>query len=378
MKTLGVGMVGYGFMGKVHTYGYKSLPMLYEPAPAAIRLVGAATRTEESGRLAVEQGGYEFSTRDYHDLLARDDIDVINCCVPNNLHKEVVVDAIRAGRHIYVDKPLALNLEQAKEIVHAEAEAEAAGSHSARQMAHNYRFVPAIMRAKQLMDEGRLGRIYTFALRYLHSSNVDPNRPLHWKSDKAVGGGGVLVDLGSHIIDMTRFLLGDFKRVCANPVTPIEERPNGIGGTVRVETDDVCYVLAELQNGAVGTLEASKMATGANDELTVEIRGSNGAILFNLMDPNWLSFYDNTLLDAPLGGEKGFLRIECVQRYPKPAAIPGPKLTVGWTRFHFASIYEFVRRVVEGEPGEPSLSDGLATHQVIEACYNSPGVWVSL
>jgi predicted dehydrogenase len=378
MKTLGVGMVGYGFMGKIHTYGYKSLPMLYEPTPAAIRLVGAATRSEESGRLAVEQGGYEFSTRDYRDLLARDDIDIINCCTPNDSHRDIVIDAIGAGKQVYVDKPLALNLEHAKEIVAAEKQAESAGIRCKRQMAHNYRFVPAILRAKQLVDEGRLGQVYTFSLRYLHSSNVDPNRPLHWKSDKSVGGGGVLVDLGAHIIDMTRYLLGDFKRVCAQPITPIKERPDGNGGRVRVETDDVCFVLAELANGATGMLEASKLATGANDELTVEIRGSDGAILFNLMDPNWLRFYDNTKPDAPLGGEKGFLRIECVQRYPKPAAIPGPKLSVGWTRFHFASIYEFVRRVVEGEPGDPSLSDGLATHRVIEACYASPGTWADV
>lgn len=371
-------MVGYGFMGKIHTYGYKSLPMLYEPAPAAIRLVGAATRSEESGRLAVEQGGYGFATRDYRELLAREDIDIINCCTPNDSHKDIVIEAIRAGKHVYVDKPLALNMAHAQEIIEAEKQAEAAGSHRTRQMAHNYRFVPAILRAKQLMDEGRLGQVYTFSLRYLHSSNVDPNRPLHWKSDKSVGGGGVLVDLGAHIIDMTRYLLGDFKRVFANPVTPIKERPDGKGGRVRVETDDVCFLLAELQNGATGTLEASKLATGANDKLTVEIRGSDGAILFNLMDPNWLRFYDNTKPDAPLGGEKGFLQIECVQRYPKPAAIPGPKLSVGWTRFHFASIYDFVRRVVENEPGEPSLSDGLSTHKVIDACYSQPGTWVDV
>jgi len=378
MKTIGVGVVGYGFMGKVHTYGYKSLPMLYEPTPAAIRLVGAATKSEESGRLAVEQGGYEFATTDYRDLLDTEDIDVINCCAPNNLHREIVVGAIRAGKHVYVDKPLALNLRQAEEIVRVEAEAEGAGSHRTRQMAHNYRFIPAIMRARELMEAGRLGYIYTFALRYLHSSNVDPNRPLHWKSDKAIGGGGVLVDLGSHIVDLTRHLLGDFKRVCANPVTPIKERPDGKGGTVPVETEDACFVVAELDNGAVGTLEVSKLATGANDELTVEIRGSEGALTFNLMDPNWLRFYDNTSADAPLGGEKGFLQIECVQRYPKPAAIPGPKLTVGWTRFHIASLYEFVRRVVEGEPGDPSLSDGLAVHRVIQTCYNSPGVWAEV
>ncbi len=378
MKTIGVGMVGYGMMGKVHTYAYKSLPMIYEPAPAAVRLVGVAVRSEASQKLAVEQGGYGFATADYRELLARDDIDVINCCTPNNTHRDIVIAAIRAGKHVYVDKPLAWDLAQAEEIVRAEAEAEAAGIHRTRQMVFNYRFVPALMRAKELIDEGRLGRIYTFSLRYLHNSNVDPNRPVNWKSSRAIGGGGVLVDLGAHIIDLARYFLGDFKRVCARPVTMIPERPDGKGGTVRIDADEVAFVLAELENGAAGTLEPSKLATGSNDELTVEIRGSDGAITFNLMDPNWLRFYDNRKPEAPLGGEKGFLQIESVQRYPKPAAMPGPKLSVGWMRYHIASMYDFVRRVADGEPGSPSLSDGLAVQRVIDACYRSQGSWVNV
>ncbi len=378
MRTIGVGMVGYGFMGRMHTYAYLSLPLVYEPAPAKIRLLGAATRTEASGKLAVEQGGYEFSTRDYRDLLAREDIDVINCCTPNNLHRDVVVDAIRAGKHLYVDKPLACNLEQAQEIVQVEQEAEAAGLHRTRQMVHNYRYIPAVMRAKELIEEGRLGRVYTFCLRYLHSTNADPKRVLNWKSEKAAAGGGVLVDLGSHIIDLTRFLLGDFRRVCAHPFTAITERPDGKGGVRAVDTDDACMMLAELESGAVGVLEASKLATGANDEISIDIRGSEGALLFNMMDPNWLKFYDNTVLEQPLGGRKGFLHIEAVQRYPKPAVLPGPKNTVGWMRFHIASMHEFVRRVVAGEPGNPSLRDGLRVHQVMDACYRSPGVWTNV
>jgi predicted dehydrogenase len=371
-------MVGYGFMGKMHTYAYKSLPLIYEPPPAGIRLVGVATRTEHSGELALEQGGYEFATRDYGDLLARDDVDLINCCTPNNVHREVVVDAIRAGKHVYVDKPLAWNLEQAEEIVRAEAEAEAAGVHRTRQMTFNYRFIPALMRAQELIEQGRLGRVYTFAMRYLHNTNADPKRVLNWKSDKAAAGGGVLVDLGSHIIDLTRYLLGDFKRVCAHPFTAVTQRPDGKGGTRTVDTDDACIIMAELQNGAVGTLEASKLATGANDEIVVDIRGAQGALLFNLMEPNWLKFYDNAVPEAPLGGEKGFTYIEAVQRYPKPAVLPGPKNTVGWMRFHIASMYEFVRRVVAAEPGCPSLADGLAVQRVMETCYRSPDAWTNV
>jgi len=128
----------------------------------------------------------------------------------------------------------------------------------------------------------------------------------------------------------------------------------------------------------VGTLEASKLATGANDEIAIDIRGEKGALLFNLMDPNWLRFYDNTVQEQPLGGDKGFVHLECVQRYPRPAILPGPKNTVGWMRFHIASMHEFVRRVVEGLPGEPSLADGLAVQRVIDAAYRSHGAWVHL
>jgi len=371
MKTLGVGVVGYGFMGRMHTYAYQSLPMLYEPSPAKLRMVGCAVRTPASQELAVRQAGFEFATADYRQLLEREDIHIISCCVPNSLHGQVALDAIRAGKHLYIDKPLAASLEEAERIVDADREADDGRT---RQMAFNYRFVPALMRARQLLREGRLGRIYTFSFRYLHSTNADPARPLHWKTDRSAGG-GVLVDLGSHIIDLARWLLGDFRRVLAHPVTAIPERPDGKGGMRKVEGDDATFLLAEMRCGAVGTLEASKLAVGANDDLTLDIRGEKGALLFDLMEPEWLRFYDNTAPGGELGGLKGFTAIECVQRYPAPASLPGPKLTPGWMRFHIHSVYEFVRRVVEGLPGDPSLADGLETQRVLETCYASPGRW---
>jgi len=371
-------MVGYGFMGKMHTYAYKSLPMLYDPPPAAISLVGAAALSESSRELALRQAGYEYATEHWQDLVSNPNIDVINVCVPNHLHRDVLVAAIRAGKHIYCDKPLALDLEQAEEIVRVEAGAEAAGIHRTRQMTQNYRFVPAVMRAKQLIDEGRIGQVYTFCFRYLHSSNIDPNRPIAWRMKKETAGGGALVDLGEHVIDLVRHLIGEVKRVSAHTLTMIPERPDGKGGIAQVDTDDAAFVIAEMANGAVGTLEASKLATGSNDELIIDIRGSKGALLFNLMEPNWLRFFDGTLPDAPLGGDRGFTQIECVQRYPAPAILPGPKCTIGWTRFHIASLYEFVRRVAAGEPGLPSFSDGLEAQRVIEACYRSSGRWTEV
>ncbi|MEI6915543.1 MAG: Gfo/Idh/MocA family oxidoreductase [Armatimonadota bacterium] len=378
MTELRVGTIGYGFMGKIHTYSYKSIPMIFEPAPATIKLVGVAVRSAASRKLAQVQGGYEFATDDWRDIIARDDIDVINCCVPNYLHKDVVIAAIRAGKHIYCDKPLTGRLSEAEEIVAVERQAVDEGLTRTRMMAHNNRFVPALMRAKELIEEGRIGRIFTFNFRFLHSSNIDATKPLLWKSDRTVGG-GVLVDIGSHIIDLARWLMGDFKRVLSHPFSQIKERPDPATGRLKPVTgDDATFLMAELMDGAVGMLEASKLATGSNDELSVEIRGEKGALVFNLMDPNWLRFFDNMVPEGPLGGERGFTLIESVQRYPKPAETPGPKVSVGWPRFHIQSMYEFVRRVCANQPGVPSFSDALAVERIIDACYEHPGQWVDV
>lgn len=368
MQTFGVGMVGYGFMGKVHTYAYQSLPMMYDPMPVKIRLVGVATASEASGAKAMDQAGYEFATRDYHDLLARDDIHLINVCVPNHLHRDVVIDALKAGKHVYCDKPLALNLEQAEEMWEAARNAK-----TIHQMTFNYRFIPAMMRAKQLADDGFLGRVYQFRVSYLHSSYIDPNRPFTWRMDMSRGGGGASADLGSHVIDLVRYLLGDFGSVFATGETFIKDRPAAAGSAQRrqVDVDDVFWMQCRMQSGAFGTIEASRLSTGACDEIRLEIHGELGAIRFNSMDPNWLDVYDVRLPGGDFGGDRGFKRIECVQQYPKPAAIPGPKNSVGWMRYHIASMYDFVCNVADNRQARPSILDGLRVQQVLASAYRS-------
>lgn len=368
METYGVGMVGYGFMGRVHTYSYQSLPFIYDPAPARIKLVGVCTAGVESGQKAVDQAGYEFSTRDYHDLIECDDIHLINVCAPNYAHKDVVIDALKAGKHVYCDKPLAMSLQEAEEIWEV-----AKASRSIHQMTFQYRFIPAMQRARQLIESGFLGRVYQFRVAFLHSGNIDPNRPMSWRTDKSRGGGGSSFDLGSHVIDLTRFLLGEFESVQANAEIFINERPIVSGSTecAPVEVDDVFWMHARLKNGAVGTIEASKLSTGANDEIRFEVHGEKGAIGFNSMDPNWLDVYDATLPGGDYGGDRGFKRIECVQQYPKPAVIPGPKFSIGWMRYHIASIYDFVKNVAEGRQSVPSIYDGLLVQKIIEAAYSS-------
>jgi predicted dehydrogenase len=370
-------MIGYGFMGKVHTYAYQSLPMIYDPPPARIKLVGVATASEESGRKAIDQAGYEFATRDYHDLLARDDIHLIDICTPNHLHRDEVIDALRAGKHVYCDKPLCLNVEEAREMWDVAKDAP-----TIHQMTFNYRFIPALLRAKQLVDAGALGRLFQFRVAYLHSSYIDPDRPMSWRLDKARGGGGAAFDLGSHVIDLIRYLLGDFRSVFSTMETFTKTRPIAPGASERapVEVDDIFWMQARLESGAVGTVEASRLSTGAMDEIRFEAHGDKGAIRFNSMDPNWLDFYDATLPGGPYGGDRGFKRIECATQYPKPAALPGPKLTVGWMRYHIASIHDFVANVAAGHQSAPSILDGLRVQEVLDAALRSSaaGTWISL
>ncbi|HID94677.1 MAG TPA: Gfo/Idh/MocA family oxidoreductase [Candidatus Latescibacteria bacterium] len=377
MKELRVGLIGYGFIGRMHTLAYRSIPIYYDPIPCRTRLVGVCCTSEQSCRRAVGQAGYEFATTNWRELVQRDDIDIIDCCAPNYLHKEVIIESIKRGKHVYCEKPLARDLGEAQQILK-----ETRNCRAKAQITLMYRFIPAMMRARQLIEDGFLGRPFSFRAAYLHSGYIDPNRPLTWRLDRKKAGGGALFDIGSHVIDLIRFLLGEFEGVFATSETFIRERPlpDRPDERARVEVDDLTLLLVRMENGALGTLEASRVATGTNDELRIEVHGSQGAIRFNLMNPNWLEVYDNREAGEPIGGNRGFKRIETVQRYPKPAVFPGPKFAIGWVRYHIASLHSFLVNIVEDRPCSPSLEDGVRVQEVMEAAYISAehGGWVSL
>ena len=379
LKSLRVGMVGHGFMGKVHGYAYRSFGFYYDPPPAQIVLAGVATQTEASWQRAVESWGYESGTTDFRELCARDDIDVIDCCVPNYAHKDVLLAALEHGKHVYMDKPLCLSLGEAREM----AACAAAHPECITQMTFNYRFIPATLRAKELVDAGVLGKIFSARVCYLHAGYGDPNRPMSWRLDAAkTGRSGALFDLGSHAIDLTRHILGEFAEVSHLGETFVKERslPEDPAKKVPVKVDDLSLLTFRLENGAVGTLESSRVATGTQDELRFEVHGSKGAIRFNLMQPNYLEFYDATLPGGPHGGDRGFKAIECVASYPKPATLPGPKNTYGWERCHVHCLHNFVRNVVEGTPSSPDILDGAKTQAVMEAAIEATETktWVAV
>ncbi|MFP3903170.1 MAG: Gfo/Idh/MocA family protein [Armatimonadota bacterium] len=365
METLGVGIIGFGFIGKVHNYGYKNIPLYYNPAPVHTRMVGVATSRMETARRAVEQGGFEYGTDDWTELIEDEDIDIINICSPNSLHGDQLVAAMEAEKHIYCDKPLLVGEEDARRVSEALKNWDKTG-----QMTLQYRFYPATLRAKQLIEDGFLGEVANFRASYLHASNIDPDKPMGWKQLKSEGG-GVLQDLGSHVLDLMDHLIGPFNSVLADKHILFEKRPNKSGDIVPVEAEDHVNLMIRMPNGAPGFIEASKIATGTEDELRFEIHGTKGALRFNLMNPNYLEAYDLREEGEPIGGQRGWRQIATVSRYEEPAGFPGPKFTVGWIRGHMHCLYSFLEALAGGTEPEPSLHRGLRLREMLAAADTS-------
>jgi len=378
MKEIGIGVIGYGFIGRVHTFSYLNIPFFYEPLGSRLKLIGVCSSKLKNAQRGIAQAGFGFATDDYKDILDNKDIELVSICTPNYLHKDIVIDAIKADKSIYCEKPLARDLDEAQDMLKAYK-----NSKKTVQMAFEYRFQPAIMRAKQLVEKGFLGKPLSARIAYLHSGYIDPERPLSWRLDSSASGGGAIYDLGSHIIDLVRYLLGDFKRISAKFDTFFKKRPAGDGSLkqVDVEVDDVAFSMFELENGLTGTMEASRIATGTNDEIRLEIHGDKGSLKFNSMQPNYLYVYDVRDKDTPIGGDRGYKALETVQRYPLPAlGFPGPKFSVGWLRYNIASTYDFVKNAIDSKRSEPDIFSGYKVQEVMEAARlsDAKGIWIDL
>jgi predicted dehydrogenase len=361
-QTFGVGIIGFGFMGRTHAYGHVNLPLFYAPVPCRTRLVAVATSRPETAEAARQALGFEFATADWRELVERRDIQIVHVCTPNKFHKEQVLAALAAGKHVYCDKPLCLNRREAEEIA-----AALPGAGVTHQMALHNRFFPATLRAKEMVEEGFLGEILSLRAAYLHAGSADPSAPLKWKLDAAVSGGGVLLDLGSHVLDLVQHLVGPLGLVDCSTRIAYRERPlpGEPGRKARVKAEDAVFLTVATENGAVGQIEASKIATGAVDELRFELHGSRGALRFNLMQPNFLWAYDQT---RP-AGERGWRALETVQNYPPPAAFPPGKMGVGWLRAHAACLHNFLAAVAEGRPADPGLEVGVQLQFLMAEAY---------
>jgi predicted dehydrogenase len=285
---VGVGMLGYAFMGKAHSNAYKKILYMMYPPPAIPRLIAICGRNEEGVAEAARRYGYEGYYTDWRKMLEDDRIQLFDNGGPNDMHAEPCIAAAQAGKHVFSEKPLARNGEEARQMLNAVTKAGVK-----HQVAFNYRFVPAVRQARNLIESGALGQIYHFRAVYLQEWIMPHyNERKIWRLDKEVAGSGALGDLGAHIIDLGRFLVGEMKSVSAMTRTFIEERPLPDGsGSGKVDVDDAFAAVVEFENGAIGTLESTRFAAGRKNYEVLEINGEKGSIRFNLERMNELEVF---------------------------------------------------------------------------------------
>ena len=366
-KSLKIGMLGFGSMGRTHTFVIKNLPFFYPDLGFDVEVAGVCTTTIEKSKRVCDTYGIKIATVNEDDLIYSPDIDIIDVCTPNIFHFDTLMKALDAGKHIYCEKPLCITYEQARIVAEKAREKNV----TCGVVFHNRHMAP-LTRAKQLVDEGRIGRILSFHAVYYHSSCADPAKKAGWKQNKDICGGGVLFDLGSHVLDTVTHLCGDVESVMGMEQIAYPTRLGMNGETWQTNADEAFYMLCRLPEGGCGTVVASKVHTGTNDDLSIEIYGERGALKYSLMDPNWLYFYDNTTPDAPIGGERGFTRIECVGRYEAPGGVfPSPKAPAGWLRAHSTSYMKFLSAVDRGEKFSPDFDQGARVQRIMEAAYRS-------
>lgn len=368
MKKLNVALIGTGFMGRTHSNAYSQAPKFFSlPIIPVMKVVSA--RTESSLKAFAKNWGWEGHTTEWKEVIRRDDIDIVDICTPNNLHREMVLEAAKAGKTIICEKPLAMNGGEAKEMVEA---VEAAGVPN--MVMYNYRRVPAVTLAKQMIEEGRLGRIFHYRAKYLQDWTIDPDLPQGgntlWRLDAEVAGSGVLGDLLSHSIDLAIWLAGPITEVTAMTETFIKERKRqeDPSRTDPVGIDDACAFLARFDNGALGTFESTRYARGRKNQNTFEINGEKGSIAFDLEDSNVLYFYDH---DGD-GETRGFRRIQVWDSdHPYMSHWWVPGCSIGYEHTFIHAIADFLRDLHDGEIPRPSLRDAYEVQRVCDAVLDS-------
>jgi predicted dehydrogenase len=369
-KTINVGLIGYKFMGKAHSNAFARLPMFFDPG-AIVCMKAICGRDAAGVEEARIKFGWESAETDYNKLVSRKDIDLVDVTAPSNFHKPIVLAAIQNGKHVFCEKPLALNLADAREMLEA-----AQKSGVQHQIGFNYRFLPAVQFAKKLIDAGKLGTIYHFRGLYLQDWIIDPMFPMVWRLNKDIAGSGSLGDLGAHVIDLAHFLVGSVKTVTGMNKTFIKKRPvvenmTGLSAKARegapmvdINVDDVTSFSCEFDCGAMGTFEATRFAQGNKNALTFEVNGSKGSIKFNMERMNELQFFDAT---AP-EGQQGFALIQTTEGVHPYAANWWPAgHIIGYEHSFVHEMYEFVRAISEGGTAAPGFEAGVAVAQVLDA-----------
>lgn len=358
-----VGIVGTQFMGRAHSNAYLDVAHYFD-LPRIPIMRAACDNVVENLDAFIKKYGWQTKETDFNKLVARDDIDLIDICTSNRSHKPIVVAAAKHGKHIICEKPLCMNADEAREMLDAAQEANVR-----HMIAFNYRRVPAIMLAKKLVDEGKIGTVHHFNAVYYQDWLVDPNFALVWRHDIKEAGSGAHGDLNAHMIDLARYLIGEIEAIAAAEKIFIKERPIAGGkGTGKVTADDAMYFLAKFKDGALGSFMATRFATGRKNYLRLEIFGSLGSLGWNLERLNELDFYsrldDNT--------EQGFRNIMVTEsNHPYISMWWPPGHVIGWEHTFIHEVGDLLLAIAKKEPVYPDFYDGLRCQQVLDAVSQS-------
>ena len=385
-RTLNVAMIGGGFMGKAHALAYAAMPMFFWPAPAIpVRkvVVDVTDALADEGR---RRYGFEESSSDWRAVVKRPDIDVIDIVTPNDSHAAIAIAAAEAGKHIICEKPLARGGDEAKTMLDAVNRAGVI-----HMVAFNYRRTPAVALARQYIEEGRIGKILNFRGTYLQDWSADPDSPLSWRFQKKVAGSGSIGDIGTHVVDLARYLVGEIAEVSALVRTYNKTRPAQRGNLdrlgaaekntgaerVEVDVDDEVVTLLKFADGAIGSLEATRNAYGRNNFITFEIHGTKGSIAFNYerRDELQVMFADDPA-DA-----RGFRTVYSGPAHPYGAGLwPIPALGIGYSETKIVECFDFFSAIASGKQPSPNFEDGYKTERVADALIESgeSGLWTKV
>jgi predicted dehydrogenase len=375
-RALNVGMIGYGFMGRAHSNAYRKVNQFFELGYHPV-LRAVAARDSSRVQAFANTWGYESVETDWRKLVDRKDIDLIDVCAPNNLHREIALAAAQAGKMILCEKPLAMNSEEGAEMV---AGVEKAGV--ANMVWYNYRRIPAVTLAKQLVDDGRLGRIFHYRAVFLQDWTISSDLPQGgtalWRLDVAAAGSGVTGDLLAHCIDTALWLNGGIDRVTAMTETFIKQRKHNLTGKIEpVGIDDACAFLARFKNGSLATFESTRYARGHKALYTFEINGEKASIQWDLHDLHRLSYFDH----RDEGGLRGWRSIHVTDgEHPYMGRWWVPGLQIGYEHSFVHQVADFLDGLAKNQPASPTFREALETQKVCDAVLQSgkSGHWVEV
>jgi predicted dehydrogenase len=365
---VGIGMIGYAFMGRAHSHGWRNARSFFKP-PAEPRLAAIAGRDEAAAGETARLFGWQSVETDWRALITRDDIDLIDICTPGDTHAEIAIAALEAGKHVLCEKPLANSVAEAEAMAEAAERAHARGVRT--MVGFTYRRVPAIALARKLVGEGRIGTLRHVRAQYLQDWLSDPAAPLTWRMQKERAGSGALGDIGAHAVDLAQYLTGQrVTGVSATLETFVTERPlpGQDGATGPVTVDDAAAFFGRLDGGGLATFEATRFAAGRKNSIRIELNGTAGSLAFDFEDMNVLHFYDATT-DARA---RGFTRILVTEpEHPYAGAWWPPGHVLGYEHGFTHQAADLLTDIAHGRDPEPSFADGLQVQRVLDAVERS-------